>query len=327
MNRHNPFHLIAVAMVLSFFIYLGVGVASAQRISPASGQEPAVSAFFVSTPVFLRPCVEELVKQWKKSEPIVKVVVLDENSDILPGNENGPLIDFIIISTKKTVLLGNANTTRTDERAYMILGKLALAIYVNESNPLKGLTIGQIDAIYSEKRRCGFPYPIQTFGQLGLTGHWIDRQVIPFGISFSTDMNRWFQKACLCGGTMKDEVKRLDTTVDLFQALATQPEAIGFYLFGKTEKGVRPVAISREEGEDYFIPSPENIRNGLYPLSATLYVCFNGKEIGEKAVQFLQYCLSEKGQELISAYAIIPLYRKGYSGKELPVKRLVPSSH
>jgi len=323
MNRRNAFHLIAMALVLWVFLYLGLGVASTQRIASTSGQQSAVSAFFVSAPVFLRPCVEELVKQWKKSEPTAKVVVLDENSDILPGKKNGPLIEFVI-SAKKTVLLGNANITRIDERAYMILGKPALAIYVNESNPLKGLTIGQIDAIYSEKRRCGFPFPIQTFGQLGLTGHWIDRQVIPLGISFSTDMNRWFQKACLCGGTLKDEVKRLDTRVDLFQALATQPEAIGFYLFGKTEKGVRPVAISREEGEDYFIPCPENIKNGLYPLSATLYVCFNGKEIGEKAAQFLRYCLSEKGQELISAYAIIPLYPKGYSGVELPVKRLVP---
>ncbi len=326
MNRHNPFHLIAVAMVLSFFIHLGVGVASAQRISPAGEQEPAVSAFFVSVPVFLRPCVEEVVKQWKKLKPAAKVVVLDENSDLLPRKENGPLIEFVI-SAEETTPLADTNATRTDEREYMVLGKPALAIYVNESNPLKGLTIGQIDAIFSQNRKCGFPFSVETFGQLGLTSHWISLKIIPFGISFSPYMNRWFQETCLCGGTLKDEVKLLDTRVDLFQALSTQPGAVGFYLFTKTQKGVRAVAISRKEGEDYFIPCPETIKNGSYPLSATLYARFKGKEIGENGLQFLKYCLSKMGQNIISSYGIIPVYQRGHNGKELPVKRLVPRSH
>ncbi len=326
MNRHNFHHLIALAIVLSFFIHLGVGVASAQRVSSAGGQEPAVSAFFVSVPVFLRPCVEELVKQWEKSKPAAKVVVLDENSNLSSSKENGPRIEFVI-GTEKTTPLDDTNATRTDEREYMVLGKPALAIYVNEANPLKGLTIGQIDAIFSQKRACGFPFPIETFGQLGLTSHWISLKIIPFGISFSPYMNRWFQETCLCGGTLKDEVKLLDTRVDLFQALSTQPGAVGFYLFTKTQKGVRAVAISRKEGEDYFIPCPETIKNGSYPLSATLYARFKGKEIGENGLQFLKYCLSKMGQKIISSYGIIPVYQRGHNGKELPVKRLVPRPH
>ncbi len=326
MNRHNSHHLITVAMVLLFFIHLCVGIASAQRVSPAGGQEPAVSAFFVSVPVFLRPCVEELVKQWEKSQPAARVVVLDENSDLLPRKENGPLIEFIIIPGKTTPMT-DTSTTRSDEREYMVLGKPALAIYVNEANPLKGLTIGQIDAIFSQNRECGFPFSVETFGQLGLTSRWISVKVIPFGISFSPDMNRLFQETCLCGGTLKNEVKLLDTRVDLFQALSTQPGAVGFYLFTKTQMGVRAVAISRKEGEDYFLPCTENIKTGDYPLSATLYAHFKGKEIGENGLQFLKYCLSKMGQKIISSYGIIPVYQRGHNGKELPVKRLVPRSH
>ncbi|MEJ2668978.1 MAG: substrate-binding domain-containing protein, partial [Gammaproteobacteria bacterium] len=48
----------------------------------------------------------------------------------------------------------------------------ALAVFVHKDNPIKGLSIAQVDAIYSATRQCGYDQDIRTWGDLGLTGAW-----------------------------------------------------------------------------------------------------------------------------------------------------------
>src|SRR5262245_46479089 len=45
-----------------------------------------------------------------------------------------------------------------------------LAVYVHKDNPLKSLTLQQVDAIFSKSRRAGYAKDIKTWGDLGLTG-------------------------------------------------------------------------------------------------------------------------------------------------------------
>src|SRR5208283_1710496 len=47
-----------------------------------------------------------------------------------------------------------------------------LAVYVHKDNPIKGLTLQQVDAIYSRTRKGGYPKEIKTWGDLGLEGEW-----------------------------------------------------------------------------------------------------------------------------------------------------------
>ena len=44
----------------------------------------------------------------------------------------------------------------------------ALAVYVNKDNPVQGLTMAQIDAIFSKTRRHGAPGNLDRWGQLGI---------------------------------------------------------------------------------------------------------------------------------------------------------------
>ena len=46
----------------------------------------------------------------------------------------------------------------------------SLAIYVNKDNPIEGLSIPEVDAIFSKNRNCGHNEDITTWGQTGLTG-------------------------------------------------------------------------------------------------------------------------------------------------------------
>src|SRR5690606_2267921 len=53
----------------------------------------------------------------------------------------------------------------------------ALAVYVHRDNPVQGLTLAQVDAIFSKSRACGYPEDITTWGQAGLTGPWANRPI------------------------------------------------------------------------------------------------------------------------------------------------------
>ncbi|HKX56649.1 MAG TPA: substrate-binding domain-containing protein, partial [Xanthomonadales bacterium] len=46
----------------------------------------------------------------------------------------------------------------------------ALAVFVHPDNPLEGLSIQQLDAVFALQPSCGAESPVQLWGQLGLSG-------------------------------------------------------------------------------------------------------------------------------------------------------------
>jgi phosphate transport system substrate-binding protein len=56
-----------------------------------------------------------------------------------------------------------------------------LAVYVHKDNPLKGLTLPQVDAIFSKSRKGGFAKNIRTWGDLGLKGEWANKPISIYG--------------------------------------------------------------------------------------------------------------------------------------------------
>ena len=57
----------------------------------------------------------------------------------------------------------------------------ALAVYVNKDNPINGLDIPQVDAIFSSTRKCGAKADITTWGQAGATGVLADKSIQIYG--------------------------------------------------------------------------------------------------------------------------------------------------
>ena len=51
----------------------------------------------------------------------------------------------------------------------------ALAVYVSKDNPIKGMTIPQVDAVFSVTRKCGASKDVSSWGDLGLVGPWASR--------------------------------------------------------------------------------------------------------------------------------------------------------
>jgi phosphate transport system substrate-binding protein len=186
-----------------------------------------------------------------------------------------------------------------------------VAIIVNKDNPLKSITLDQLDAIYSKGRRRGRLKPINTWGDLGLTGEWAGKAISLYGRTPASGTYTYFKEHVLQNGDYRDEVKELPGTSSVAQAVSADHFGIAYVGIGYVTSNVRAVSICEKEGSDPVEPTEKNAYSGDYPLSRFLYLYFNrtpGKSLAPLVREFIRFVCSREGQELVlkAGYHPIP---------------------
>ncbi len=184
----------------------------------------------------------------------------------------------------------------------------ALAIYVEKGNPVSGLTLGQLDGIFSQTQRRGGS-SIETWGQAGLTAEWTDRRITLYGYGPDDGAHQIFQQQVLDGSTFRLSLRVEGGGSSIVQGVAADPGAIGFASVFFACKRVRVVPIAGADGR-FYAPTEENVRSHKYPLSRFLYVCVNKpprQPLGGPAAEFLLFLLSREGQQIVADGGNIPL--------------------
>ncbi len=185
----------------------------------------------------------------------------------------------------------------------------ALAVFVHEDNPLKGINFEQLDAIYSRTLRCGGLEPINQWGQLGLTGSWQNRGIQLFGRNSVSGTYGYFKKRALCRGDFRNNVNEQPGSASVVQSVSTSLNAIGYSGIGYKTTGIKAIPVARER-DDYVEATIENSVNGRYPLSRFLYVYVNkhpNKPLAPMEGEFLRFILSSDGQKIVQKDGYIPL--------------------
>lgn len=173
-------------------------------------------------------------------------------------------------------------------------------IFVHKDNPLEGLTLAELDAIYSEECRRGEGQPCRTWGQLGLTGDWAKRPIVAHGRTKDTGSQVFLQRAVMLGAELRGDLKEHPTNVDMLNAVATDPNSIGFSGLSYATPDVRaiPLAFTKEEG--YVAIDSVEADQGLYPLVRRLQLVVKhdpDKELPALQREFIKYIFSRLGQE------------------------------
>ncbi len=195
----------------------------------------------------------------------------------------------------------------------------ALAVYVNKDNPIKGMTIAQVDAAFSATRKCGAKADITTWGDLGLTGSWEKRPIQLYGRNSVSGTYGYFKKKGLCKGDFKNNVNEQPGSASVVQSVSSSLNGIGYSGIGYKTSGVKAVALTKKEGTDFIAATPENALNKTYPLSRYLYVYVNkkpGQALPPLEREFVKMVLSKAGQQVVIKDGYIPLSSK-VAAKEL----------
>jgi phosphate transport system substrate-binding protein len=190
-----------------------------------------------------------------------------------------------------------------------------LAVFVNKGNPIKSLTMQQVDAIFSKTRKGGHAKDIKTWGDLGLTGDAATRTLSLYGRNSASGTYGYFKEHALFKGDFKDTVKEQPGSSSVVQSIGSDRFAIGYSGIGYTTSGVRalPLADEKKNGGAAFAATYENALSGKYPLSRYLYVYVNKhpkKPLDPLTREFLKFALSREGQEIVVKDGFLPLTAK-----------------
>lgn len=174
-----------------------------------------------------------------------------------------------------------------------------LAIYVHRDNPIEGLTLQQLDAIFSKTRRAGFPRDIRFWGDLGLTGEWARRPISLYGRNSASGTYGFFKEHVLLGGDFKDEVKEQPGSSSVVQGVGSDRYAIGYSGMGYKTADVRIVPLAQAPGQPFVECTAEHAYAGDYPLTRILFVYINhrpGTQLDPLRREFIRFIFSREGQ-------------------------------
>lgn len=189
----------------------------------------------------------------------------------------------------------------------------ALAVYVHKDNPIKGLSIAQVDAIFSSTRKCGLSGDIKLWGDLALPGAWKSRSIQLFGRNSVSGTYGYFKKKALCKGDFKNNVNEQPGSASVVQSVTSSINAIGYSGIGYKTSGVKAVSLAKKNTNNYVEPTAENAVKGKYPLSRFLYVYVNkhpNKPLPPLEKEFIKMVLSKSGQNVVIKDGYIPLPAK-----------------
>jgi len=185
----------------------------------------------------------------------------------------------------------------------------ALAVFVNKDNPIKCLTMAQVDAVFSKSRRYDYKEDIKTWRQLGLTGEWASKPISLYGRNSASGTYGFFKEHALKNGDFKDEVKEQPGSASVVQGVTVDRYAMGYSGIGYATAGVRAVPLAEKEGR-CIEATADNAYAGTYPLARFLYVYVNkapGKPLDPLTREFVKLVLSKEGQEVVIKDGYFPI--------------------
>lgn len=186
----------------------------------------------------------------------------------------------------------------------------ALAVFVNKDNPLKGLTLQQIDAIFSKTRRGGSLKDIVKWSDLGLSGIWANKPLSLYGRNSASGTYGFFKEHALFKGDFKNNVKEQPGSASVVQGITEDKFAIGYSGIGYKTSGVRAVPVAKDQSDSFHEADYENVINGKYPLARYLYIYINkvpNKPIDPLLKEFLKFIFSYEGQQVVIKDGYLPL--------------------
>jgi phosphate transport system substrate-binding protein len=195
----------------------------------------------------------------------------------------------------------------------------ALAIYVNKDNPVKGLTMAQLDAIFSKSRRWGHNENIQLWKQTGLNDDFGNSPISIYGRNSASGTYGFFKEHALKNGDYKDEVKEQPGSASVVQSVSEDEAGIGYSGIGYLTSNVRAVPLAEQDGMPFKEANQHNAANGSYPLWRHLYLYVNkmpNTPLDPIIGEFIKFIYSKDGQHVVIKDGFFPL-KAGTIQKEL----------
>jgi phosphate transport system substrate-binding protein len=181
-----------------------------------------------------------------------------------------------------------------------IIARDAIAVIVNPENPVSELTLQQISDIYSGK--------ITNWTQVG--GE--DRPIVKLSRETNSGTHVYFLETVLRMGNKEDktlfsmDTLLLPSSEGIVSEVRDNPNAIGYDGLGYVPDDLKMIAIAKEDGGAYVLPSIETVNDKTYAIARDLYMYTDGEPTG-LIKEYLDWILSDEAQEIVAELGFVPV--------------------
>ena len=250
-------------------------------------------------------------QSFSNANPDIDITIADPGSAVgidalLNGTANAVLISTPLNQTQQADFIQRYGYPPT----LIPVAMDGVAIYVNSNNPLKRISLPQLDAIYSINRRCGAEHALRSWKALGISGPLAKTRITPFGLGVDSGAYYLFKQRALCGGDFRPEFQALAGPAAVEAALAANPAAIGFSSSAMRSANIRALPVARKNNGPAIFPTVSTIQNKQYPLARQLAIAINiprGKQAKAALHRFINYTHSVLGQSVAARAGYVPL--------------------
>lgn len=190
----------------------------------------------------------------------------------------------------------------------------AQMFFVHKDNPLLRLSMVDLDAIFGEEHRRGAPANIRTWGQLGLTGEWADKPIVPYGWRIDDSFGIFLEQYLMDGShkwncalhqyvhIYEPGGKIYDHGQQILDALAKDRYGIAVSNIRYAGPDVKPLAIGLTASGPFYSVTKKTLIDEKYPLTRLIPAYIDrepGMPVDPKLKEFLRYLLSREGQAVL----------------------------
>lgn len=181
-----------------------------------------------------------------------------------------------------------------------IVARDAIAVIVHPENPVNELTLQQISDIYSGK--------FNNWQEVG--GE--DRPIVRLSRETNSGTHVYFLETVLRLGDSENktffstDTLLLPSSEGIIAEVRQNPNAIGYDGLGYVPDDLKTIAIAKEDGGSYVLPSIPTVNDKSYPIARDLYMYTNGEATGV-IKEYLDWILSSEAQEIVAELGFVPV--------------------
>lgn len=181
-----------------------------------------------------------------------------------------------------------------------VVARDAIAVIVHPENPIQKLTLQQISDIFSGK--------YNNWSELG--GE--DRPIVRLSRETNSGTHVYFLETVLRLGSKENktlfsmDTLLLPSSEGITAEVRDNPNAIGYDGLGYIIPEVKMLAVAKEAGGAYVIPSAATVNDGTYPISRDLYMYTDGQPTGGLQ-DYLNWIVSPEAQVIVTSLGFVPI--------------------
>ena len=188
--------------------------------------------------------------------------------------------------------------TKVQEQRQMAASEIpvaldALAVYLNNENPIQQLTMEQARKIFQAE--------ITNWKDVGGP----DATIVLYGRENNSGTYVYFKEHVLANGDFAEKYQPMAGTAAVINAVTKDPLGIGYGGIGYASD-VKTISMAKDASSPAIEPKMENVLDNSYPLSRSLF-WYTADEPTGAIKQFVDWALSPEGQKVVTDVGYYPL--------------------